>query len=217
MPGLSRDREHPLPECSGHYFSQIFLGKFQYPGNGIRERRPLLEQFFSDFWQFGPNRTSDAWFLHPGSWGRLILLLYFCDIICEWSLPVDVFQFVIRVTASFGIHPDSSEVSRIYSKCDQIIQQVLKSFFCSIRDHILLGSNQNVSMGGKSKTLCSGVCELVGIQIMDMTPIVKYCATEITIWKITIQKEDIFSAIQIVIWIMDKMSAIQNIAIIWIH
>ena len=63
----------------------------------------------------------------------------------------------------------------------------------------MLGSNQNVSMGGKNKTLCSGVCELVGIQIMDMTPIVEFCATEITICKITIQKEDIFSAIQIVI------------------
>ena len=33
MPGLSRVQEHPLPKCLGSYFSQIFPGKFQYPGN----------------------------------------------------------------------------------------------------------------------------------------------------------------------------------------
>ena len=41
MTGLSRDREEDVPECSGREISWIFLGKIWFPGNGIRERRPL--------------------------------------------------------------------------------------------------------------------------------------------------------------------------------
>ena len=42
MPVLSRDREEDFPELSGQEISRIFLGKIQVPGNGTRERRPLL-------------------------------------------------------------------------------------------------------------------------------------------------------------------------------
>ena len=31
-----------VPKCSGRGISQIFLGNIQFPGNGIRERRPLV-------------------------------------------------------------------------------------------------------------------------------------------------------------------------------
>ena len=49
MAGLRRHQEHPLPKHSGHYFSQIFPGKIRFPGNGIRERRPLLSDTFNLF------------------------------------------------------------------------------------------------------------------------------------------------------------------------
>ena len=41
MPVLSQDQEKDFPERSGREISQIFSGKIQVPGNGIRERRPL--------------------------------------------------------------------------------------------------------------------------------------------------------------------------------
>ena len=40
-----RDLEKVVPECSGRKISQIFSGKIQFQGNGIRERRPLIEVF----------------------------------------------------------------------------------------------------------------------------------------------------------------------------
>ena len=43
MPVLSRDREEDVPECSGPGISRIFSGNIRFPGNGIRERRPLVE------------------------------------------------------------------------------------------------------------------------------------------------------------------------------
>ena len=43
MPELSQDQEEDVPKCSGREISRIFLGKFWFPGNGIREHRPLLE------------------------------------------------------------------------------------------------------------------------------------------------------------------------------
>ena len=42
MAGLRQEREEDVHECSGRDISQIFQGKFRFPGNGIRERRPLL-------------------------------------------------------------------------------------------------------------------------------------------------------------------------------
>ena len=42
MPVLSQDQEKDVPECSGQEISQIFLGKIRFPGNGIRECRPLV-------------------------------------------------------------------------------------------------------------------------------------------------------------------------------
>ena len=42
MTGQSRDWKKVVPECSGQEISRIFLGKIRFPGNGIRERRPLL-------------------------------------------------------------------------------------------------------------------------------------------------------------------------------
>ena len=43
MPVLSRDPEEDVPKCSGWEISRIFLGKIRFPGNGILERRPLLD------------------------------------------------------------------------------------------------------------------------------------------------------------------------------
>ena len=42
MMGQNRDREKVVPERSVREISQIFLGKIRFPGNGIREGRPLL-------------------------------------------------------------------------------------------------------------------------------------------------------------------------------
>ena len=39
---LSQNWEEDVPECSGREISQIFFIKFQFPGNGIRECRPLV-------------------------------------------------------------------------------------------------------------------------------------------------------------------------------
>ena len=41
LPVLSRDREEDVPKCSGQEISRIFSGKICFPGNGIRECRPL--------------------------------------------------------------------------------------------------------------------------------------------------------------------------------
>ena len=41
-PELSRDREEDVPKCSGREISRIFLGNFRFPGDAIRECRPLL-------------------------------------------------------------------------------------------------------------------------------------------------------------------------------
>ena len=41
MSVLSWDREDDIPECSVPGISRIFLGNIWFPGNGIRERRPL--------------------------------------------------------------------------------------------------------------------------------------------------------------------------------
>ena len=38
---LSWDLEEDVPECLGREISRIFSGKIRFPGNGIRERRPL--------------------------------------------------------------------------------------------------------------------------------------------------------------------------------
>ena len=38
---LSRDLEEDVPEGLGREISLIFFGKILFPGNGIRERRPL--------------------------------------------------------------------------------------------------------------------------------------------------------------------------------
>ena len=41
MTGLKQDREEEAPERLGRCFSWIFKGNIQFPGNDIRERRPL--------------------------------------------------------------------------------------------------------------------------------------------------------------------------------
>ena len=41
MTVLSRDWEEDVPERLRRYFSQFFTGNIRFPGNGIRERRPL--------------------------------------------------------------------------------------------------------------------------------------------------------------------------------
>ena len=46
MAGLSRDREVDVPEWSGWEFPGIFTGIFWFPGNGIRECRPLAFSYF---------------------------------------------------------------------------------------------------------------------------------------------------------------------------
>ena len=43
MAGLRQDQEEDVSECSGWEISQIFPEKIWFPGNGIRERRPLKE------------------------------------------------------------------------------------------------------------------------------------------------------------------------------
>ena len=40
--GTEPDREEDVPECSGPGISRILSGNIRFPGNGIRERRPLL-------------------------------------------------------------------------------------------------------------------------------------------------------------------------------
>ena len=42
MPVLSRDWEEDVPKCSGREIFKIFQGNIGFPGNAIRERRPLF-------------------------------------------------------------------------------------------------------------------------------------------------------------------------------
>ena len=39
---LSQDRKENVPKCSGQEISRDVLGKTRFPGNGIREHRPLV-------------------------------------------------------------------------------------------------------------------------------------------------------------------------------
>ena len=55
MPGMSRDWEEDVPECSGCYFSRILLKKIRFPGYDIQECRPLsntieLKVHISCYW-----------------------------------------------------------------------------------------------------------------------------------------------------------------------
>ena len=42
----SPEWEEYVPECSRREIFQIFGGKIWFPGNGIRERRPLVASLF---------------------------------------------------------------------------------------------------------------------------------------------------------------------------
>ena len=51
---MKRDREEDVPECSGPGISRIFSGNIRFPGNGIRERRPLDYVYKEDYFKFNP-------------------------------------------------------------------------------------------------------------------------------------------------------------------
>ena len=47
MAGLRPDQEEDVSKRSGPYFSHNFMGNFQFPGNAIRERRPLVGRAYA--------------------------------------------------------------------------------------------------------------------------------------------------------------------------